>query len=428
MIHTYLFLTTFMFFPSFLFIILFLRRKKLWDKDFKERLGLFNFKAKSPKGKRIWIHAASVGEVKIAHKIVSHLVKDLKEWEFFVSTNTRYGRAEALRLLGEIASVFYAPLDFIIFVRNSINRIKPDIMVFVETELWPNWLYCAKKSKAKVVLLNARISSRSFNRYLAVRAFMKQVLNLFDHISAISNVDAKRMIQLGCKKDLISVNGNAKLDEFHIGYECSKYDHLKEELRFRNGASIIIAGSVRRDEFDAVLDSYEIVINKHPHVDLIIAPRHLENISVLKAKLNKRGISYRTRSGVERVEQGKGSVLILDTMGELSKLYAIGDIIFLGASLVPLGGQNPVEPALWAKPILSGPSYEDFEEIFVHFLKKGGAIIVRSARELGESFNMLLEEPEKARLMGNNAKEVVLSLKGASQRHASVILRLSPNI
>jgi 3-deoxy-D-manno-octulosonic-acid transferase len=115
-------------------------------------------------------------------------------------------------------------------------------------------------------------------------------------------------------------------------------------------------------------------------------------------------------------------------MGELSKLYAIGDIIFLGASLVPLGGQNPVEPALWAKPILSGPSYEDFEEIFVHLLKKGGAIIVRSARELGESFNMLLEEPEKARLMGNNAKEVVLSLKGASQRHASVILRLSPNI
>jgi len=422
-IHIYLFLTTVMFFPSFLFIILFLRQKRLWDKDFKERLGLIDFKAKGFGEKRIWIHAASVGEIKIANNIISHLTEELKDWEFFVSTNTRYGKLEAKRLLKENANIFYAPLDFVAFVKNSLSRIKPDIMVFIETELWPNWIYLAKKSKAKVLLLNARISPRSFKRYSFIKLFMERVFSFFDHVSAISDIDAQRIIKLGCNKAIVSVNGNAKLDESELSYNVPDCDLLKKDLKLREGAKIIIAGSIRTDEFDAVIEAYEIVLKKDPLVDLIIAPRHIEKVNILKLKLKKKGISYRTKTCVEKIEPGKGSVLILDTIGELSKLYALGDVVFLGASLVPLGGQNPVEPALWAKPIISGPSYEDFEEIFVNLINRGGALIVKTPTELGESINKMLEDPSLAFKIGKNARQAVLSLKGASQRHALLILK-----
>lgn len=422
MIHVYCFLGTVLFFLFLPVLMLIFWRKGLLDRFFFERLGLLKPRFRKKSQYAIWFHGASVGEVKILNTLIKGLVGKRPGVDLFVTTNTYLGRKVAERLLGEIAHVSYAPFDVLPFLIWRFLRVKPSLMVFVETELWPCWIHTAKRMRAKVLILNGRISPRSFERYKKIKALLRDTFSCVDVISAISEEDAKRFIKMGADINLVVVNGNIKLDEVTVNCMDVNLEHLRNECKLRENSRVIVAGSVRRNEVQTVLNSYEMVLRFLPNTDLIIAPRHLEHVDLIRSILSEKGMRYNFRSKKEGVSQGKGNVLILDTMGELARIYAVADVVFLGSSLVPLGGQNPVEPAIWSKPIITGPSYEDFAYIYEELLKRRGAVVVRGPEKLQEAFLKLLEDTRLLKEMGKNAKEAVVALAGATQRNLRILL------
>lgn len=423
MVYIYCALCILLFFPFFPLLLLILWKKGLWDSYLSERWGPFSTtKNMSESDHRIWFHAASVGEIKIVNMVTNLLLKQRSDINVFVSTNTPLGRRQAERLLGEIVHISYAPFDLYPFLKKRLLNVRPKLMVFVETELWPCWIHLSKRMGAKLILINGRISVRSFKKYLLIRPLMTQTFKHFDLISVISDKDRERFIALGAKKEKVVVTGNVKLDEMDLFGSTNNLDKMVYDLKIREGSKVIVAGSIRRGEIEMIVDVYEKILEVLPRVDLIIAPRHLQNTGKIVEYLEKKGMTYLFRSNQRQLIRNVGHVIILDTMGELSKVYALADAAFLGSSMVPLGGQNPVEPAIWEKPIITGPSYEDFSYIFEELFRKEAAILVRDKKGLLDAFLALLTDEEKAQTMGRQAKKVIESLRGATKRNVELIL------
>ncbi len=380
---------------------------------------------RSKGGPRIWIHAVSLGEVKVAASLWKALEQRLPQCSLFISTTTPHGRQMAEEMFGDAVPIAYAPLDFLGCVRKSLSHVRPQAMVFLETEIWPSWVAEARRRGIKIALVNGRISPRSIQGYLKLRPFFREVLRNFDAFSMILKEDAERIQAMGADPAKIEINGNAKYDLLAGAAEPQIEHQMRRLLNLGPQERVFVAGSTREGEEAMILDVYEKILQKFPHALLIIVPRHIERTPAIGALLAKRGFSYqhlsRLKEGGERRQE---KVVIVNVFGELFKIYSVGTLVFCGASLVPLGGQNPLEPAVWGKPVFYGPSMEDFLDAKALLEYEGGAVPVNGPGMLAEKALWFLEHPEALRALGDGARRAVLKNQDAAGRHARVIARL----
>jgi 3-deoxy-D-manno-octulosonic-acid transferase len=376
---------------------------------------------------KIWLHAVSVGEVKAAESVIDALESFYQTASFLLTTTTTTGQQFAHRQLGTRVTVCYAPVDLWTVVGRFLSAYQPDLLICLETEIWPNWIVKAHRAGMKIVFLNGRLSSRSIRSYMKIRPLLRPVLEKVDAFSMISNADAERIIALGAPARRVHINGNVKID---IRAE-SRNEHVVDKLKglfvVDEQTPVFIGGSVRGAEVGMLLDVYSQLASLVPGLLFVIAPRHIEKSSVIEHLARERGICWQRRTELERPGVVRTAPLvILDTIGELRNVYSIASVVFGGASLVPLGGQNVLEAAVWAKPILFGPYMDDFAEEKTLLETCGGGICVKDAAELTARTAHLLAHPDEARRLGNLAKSAVLTNQGAAMRHARVVSRLLP--
>ncbi len=346
-------------FPFLMFILI----TGKYRKHLNERFGFIphdNLK-KFITGPRIWIHAVSLGEIKVANSIIASLKAQIPECSVLLSTTTEHGRNLAVELLGDEVSIIYSPVDIFFSVKKSLRHVDPDILVFLETEIWPSWIIEAHRMGIKIVLLNGRISKRSFKRYLRLKPFLKNILSNFHTLSMISEEDKKRITSIGAEPERTVVNGNAKYDLLIKQTLPGMNEKIRSIFDIGSDTKVIIAGSTRTGEEVILLDAFCKIIKHFPDTILIIAPRHLERIKDIVELLQKNELGYHLRSELGTSGFGrKENILVIDSYGELFNIYSAGSIAFCGASLVPLGGQNPLEAAAWGIPVFHGPHMDDF--------------------------------------------------------------------
>ena len=391
---------------------------------FYQRMGYYpDTVAKGFHGKpRIWIHAVSVGEVGVAAAIVKALHQMLPQCAIALSTIREQGLGRARELLGDTGRYFFAPLDLVIPTRKALRTIRPDVLVLLETEIWPNLIVEAQRAGARIAIVNGRISPRSIRRYHKVRSLMHYTLSHVDAFSMISEEDAARIRSLGAAADRVCVNGNAKFDRPDPLIEEGVQVWGRRLYGIHEGAQAIVAGSTRHPEEPVILDAFMKIRARWPNTVLIIAPRHIERTEQVAQWVRARGLACQLRTTLDTPDECRTApVVILDTIGELTATYSIADIVFCGGSLVPKGGQNILEPAMWGKPILYGPSMEDFADARELIQAAGGGVTVETADQMADKCIEWLQSPQQSIAAGLAARKAILPHRGAAHKHAQVI-------
>lgn len=393
----------------------------------RQRLGLYpsSVTAGISGAPRIWLHAVSVGEVGTAVAIIEALTAAMPDCAIVLSTTTTSGQNFAREKLPANVTRIYAPFDFIPSVRSALSAIRPNILVLLETEIWPNWLAESRRRGVHTALVNGRISVRSIRRYLKIRPLMQTVLAHIEVFSMISPADAERIQSIGAARDNVITSGNAKYDCLLQQVDDDQRLKLAGQLNLTGKEPVFVAGSTRGREQQIVLDVYEKIRRDFPDTLLIIAPRHIERAREVESLVGEKGFSCQYRTDLDKPGNTRtASVVILDTIGELQTIYSIATVVFCGGSLVPLGGQNMLEAAVWEKPVLYGPSMEDFQDAKELLDKTGGGIRVADGPDLAEKIDYFFRHPEEARRVGRLARQAVLFHKGAARKHADAICSL----
>lgn len=377
---------------------------------------------KRPDGLVIWIHAVSVGEVKAAEAVIHALNEASSDLSYLLTTTTTTGQRYACKRLGHAVRVRYAPLDLWWATDRFLALHRPDVLVCMETEIWPNWITLAHRKGIKVLLLNGRISGRSIRSYKRIRPLIGPVLKKVDAFSMISDSDARRIVHLGAPADRVCMNGNAKTDALEADADAAILQKLKALYAIDDNAPVFVAGSIRGMEVEILMDVYDRLAARIPELVFIAAPRHPQNASRIADRARSRGVrcQYRTDLG-KKATRRTAPVVILNTIGELRHVYRFASVVFCGGSLVPLGGQNVLEPAMCGKPVLFGPFMEDFQDASTLLEASGGGMCVQNGQILAERAGDLLARRDDARRMGKRAKRAVLGNQGAARRHARVV-------
>ena len=416
-------------FVAALFLIPFFLVKIVFARKYRKSIGpkfgfvpdrVFGEMKGSP---RIWVHAVSVGEVTAAAPIISSLRTLYPGACIVLSTSTETGQEMARRLVTDATSHIYYPLDIPAVVRKIIAGVRPDIFVPVETEIWPNFMTICRKRSIPIVMVNGRISPRSFKRYRMTRFFWRHVMNMVDVTGVISAIDASRLKALGVEPSKIRLMGNAKYDGLAARADNALRDEVAARLDIPHGAQVFVAGSTHEGEDDVVLKAYQGLLERYPDMLMIIVPRHPERGGAVLSLAHDAGFhDCVTMTAIHRSERRAGRrIVIVDVIGELFKVYSLATLVFCGGSLVPRGGQNILEPAAWGKVVLYGPSMEDFTDERERLEMAGGGITVRDGGELLEEMLRLMEDPEALHRRGEAGRTVVASNRGAAQRYAEMI-------
>ncbi|MFQ5866980.1 MAG: 3-deoxy-D-manno-octulosonic acid transferase [bacterium] len=384
-------------------------------KGLKQRLGFLNESAKRVRDENlIWAHAASVGEVIAIGNLIKAVKRECLDYNFVISTLTNTGQAMARKVIPDARAYIYFPLDFSCIVGRVLDTIKPKLFIIAETELWPNFIREAKRRRVPIMVANGRISTDSFRKYKMLKFFMSRVLENIDLFIMQSQMDAERIISLGADASTVTVTGNLKFDVgtdifLHPGNSNLESDRV-----------IFVAGSTHRGEEETILDVYREISKFYPHIVLIVAPRHPQRVSEVEKLLRSRNFKFVRRTELSSPVQGNvlNQIILLDTIGELTRFYALARIIFVGGSLVPVGGHNILEPASLGKGVLFGPYMENFEEVAQAFISNGAGRVVSNRGELLNSILELLANPEELERMGRAALEIVKAHKGAAEKSA----------
>jgi len=409
------------------FILLFFLIRGSLDGHFRERLGLLTSKGVPPKGERlrIWVHAVSVGEVKLA-RVIARVLQEWKgDFSLIVSTTTPTGRQTASREMPEGSIIIYNPLDLWWCVRRSLQKMSPDLFIGLETEIWPNLLWACKGLNIPAVLINGRISVRSIDYYRRLRFLMRDVLSAYRVLSMISGADADRILSMGAAPNKVVVAGNAKYDLLIDEARPELSDRIRRVYKINRKRPVFIAGSTRGGEEEIILDVFLKLLEKYPEAILIVVPRHIERCKGIASLIRSRNLNYCLRSSLDEVTKGdsNASVILVDKIGELFGLYSLGSVIFCGASLVPLGGQNVLEAAVWGKPVMYGPSMEDFSEAKDLLEGVGAGLRVRDGHELLKTATWLLENPAESHRLGSLARDEIEKYIGSARKHIGDIFR-----
>jgi 3-deoxy-D-manno-octulosonic-acid transferase len=367
----------------------------------------------------VWLHAVSVGEILSLQILARELKAGHPEWSVGISTLTQRGFELGREKLGTVDLIFFIPFDLSFSVRRILRGLRPRLLVLVESEFWPNLLCQAQRNSCPVILVNGRISDRTFGRFKRFRIPVLSILRRVDRFLVQTKQDRERLMTIGMPEDRIEVSGNLKCDVRlpELGREAVRA--LKEQLAIPETKKVVVAGSIHKGEEGLILEAFREARRIRPDIVLVLAPRHPEKFGDIDKNLETDGIAFCRRKSVRAGQVW--DVLILDTIGELAKFYALSDAAFVGGSLIPRGGQNLLEPAFYGKPIFFGPHMENFAELAEEFVKGGAAKIVSRASDIREMF--LFARPDDLRDMGQRAKEILSSLQGATGRTVRAIER-----
>jgi len=396
------------------------RQRKRYRPSLPERFGRLPQSVHRPARGAIWIHAVSVGEVLAIAPLMPRLRQRFPERKIVVSTVTETGQELAASQLGADAT-FYLPLDYAFACRRAFRAVLPELVLIAETEFWPCFLREAKREGARVAIVNGRISDRSFGKYRFWRNSMRSILSHVDLFLMQSEGDARRIRAIGAAEDRVFVSGNLKYD-LALPATSPVVTWLEGEVRRQQRRPVIVAGSVVSGEESLVLIAFGVVQGQWPRALLVLAPRRPDRFDVAArlAEESNRGVQRRSQlsfdSAADPPLDESASVLLLDSVGELAGLYRLADAVFVGGSLVPVGGHNILEPASFGKPPLFGPSMENFREMAAQFLKVGAAIQVSSPEELGDAWIDLVQNGARREPMGMKARQLVEQNRGATER------------
>jgi 3-deoxy-D-manno-octulosonic-acid transferase len=393
-----------------------------------QRLGYLPVSFNLDAEESIWVHAVSVGEVLAARPIVSGLRARYPELRLFLSTTTLSGQNVARRSVPDADAVFYLPLDWTFTIRRTLDVVKPKLFVMVETEIWPNLLRECRRRGVRTALVNGRISSRSFPRYRLVRPFIRRVLADIDRLCVQSEETARRLRHLGADPSRITVTGSLKFDSLDPSTAPGRgRERVLRFFRVSRSRLVLVAGSTSKGEEEAVIRAFNRVrTTTAGSALLILAARHPERFSEVEKLCQREGLSTIRRSDLPIDKEPRADAVILDTIGELAQLYQIATAVFVGGSLVPLGGHNILEPAVHGKPIVFGPHMENFAEIAGAFLANGAAVQVRTARELEDVVVELMVDPVRRARLGAAARALVDANRGAKDTTLKVLADLVP--
>jgi 3-deoxy-D-manno-octulosonic-acid transferase len=373
---------------------------------------------------RLWLHAVSVGEVGVAAAILAQVKTPLGSGQVGLSTTTEQGFIRAGAVAPQRAVRFYAPIDLDRFNRKALAMVKPKVLALLETEIWPNLIVAAQEMGVRVAIVNGRISVRTIKAYRRILPLMRHTLSHVDAFSMISDEDAERIRSLGAPAHRIVVNGNAKFDGCGPPVQATAVHWARTLYSLSPEAPVIVAGSTRSPEEQMVLSAYATIRRAFPETVLILAPRHVERCPQIEQWVSARGMQSQRRSQLSERNPRRAPIVILDTIGELADTYGVASFVFCGGSLVPKGGQNLIEPAVWGKAVICGPSMEDFQDAHAYIQGAGGSVTVENSALLAEAAVHWLTFPDKAEAAGRAARNALRPHRGAALRHAAVIDRL----
>ena len=388
-----------------IFTILYFLLRKLMNKStegFFAKSGFFKTPADF-KEKTIMFHGVSVGEVIALENLIKLARETFKDYKILITTGTKTGQDIAKKKYAGVADfVTYFPFDLPVCDKLFFKKIKPDIILMAETELWPFFAYYAKKNNVPLLLINGRISDDSFKTYKYFGWFFKHIFNCYDGIFTQSREDMEKMIKIGAPAGKTEVMKNLKFD---IQKNTTPLDFKKGEEK------ILIAGSTHKGEDEIVLKTFCALKKEFKDLKLIIAPRHLTRTDSVSNLIKQTGFKYGFRSKKE--DFSENDVILLDTLGELSRMYSVADIAFIGGSFNNTGGHNPLEATIYSKPVVSGPSVKNFKDIYWLLSRSDAAKVVKTQEELEGHIRKLLSDASFYSKASSDSTEIFESQKGA---------------
>jgi 3-deoxy-D-manno-octulosonic-acid transferase len=369
----------------------------------------------------IWIHAVSVGEVLAVSGLVEQLRVRLPRHRIVVSTTTDTGQKLARDRFGA-DHVFYFPIDLGFAIRPYLDALRPKLIVIAETEFWPNFLRLAKRAGARIAVVNARISDRSWRGYRRLHWWLPKVMENVDLFLAQTEEDSRRLVDIGAPVSRVAVTGNLKFD-LQPTPPPPVVANLRDSFQATGASPILVFGSTADDEEERMLlQAFQSILASHSHATIILAPRHPERFAAVATLLESLGIHFLRRS-LWSGEPLAGGVLLLDTIGELSAIYGLADIAFVGGSLVPKGGHNIIEPARHGIAIVVGNHTENFRDIISLFQSRDALRVVGPA-ELPLVLMELISNEAERRALGQRAAETLRSQSGASEKTVTALEKL----
>jgi 3-deoxy-D-manno-octulosonic-acid transferase len=404
-----------------------------------QRLGYLPLSFNLDGDESIWIHAVSVGEVLTARALLPELRQRYPRLRLFLSTTTMTGQQVARTNLQYVDEVFYLPFDLGFIVNRMLRLVKPRLFVMMETEIWPNLLRACAREGVRTVLVNGRISARSYPRYRFARPFFRHVLRHVDRFCMQGEESARRIIEIGAAPERVTVTGSLKFDSLELAVSADPSDGPQYRIqpmrdRGRNRVlryfripperPVVIAASTLRGEEEPVLDAFQRIRATMPTALLIVAPRKPERFDEVERLARRSGWNVARRSELRVDSEPRHDVVVLDTIGELAQLYQVATAVFVGGSLVAAGGHNILEPAVFGKPIVFGPHMENFAEIARTFLDNAAAIQIRDGRDLESVLLDLLRDPVQRARLGAAARALVEANRGARARTLAVLAEL----
>jgi 3-deoxy-D-manno-octulosonic-acid transferase len=413
--------------PYFLYQAL---RYRKYITNLPQRLGYLPLSFNLDGDESIWLHAVSVGEVLTARALLPELRERYPRLRIFLSTTTMTGQQIARHNLQYVDEVFYFPIDLGFIVKRTLRLVKPRLFIMMETEIWPNLLRACSRAGVKTVLVNGRISSRSYPRYRLVRPFFRDVLGHIDRFCMQSEESARRIVDIGAPRERVTVTGSLKFDSLELPGPTAPDRGPNRVLRFFRMSPdrpVMIAASTLKGEEEPVLEAFQRIRATMTNALLVIAPRKPERFEDAERIARRGGWNVARRSELRVDSEPRHDVVILDTIGELAQLYQIATAVFVGGSIVDAGGHNILEPAVYGKPIVFGPHMTNFAEIAQTFLDNGAAIQLRSGRELETVMLELLSDPVRRASLGAAARALVEANRGARVKSLTVISQLMPS-
>lgn len=406
-------LITLIYLPRYLF-------KGKFHEGFSLRLGILpaNLKFDRP----IWLHAVSVGETLALKGLLTELKNIYPTKSFVISTVTPTGNKIAKGLVGEKDTVIYLPLDFSFIVEKTVRRVNPQAFILAEAEIWPNLISCIHRKGIPIIMVNGRISEKSFRRYSIIKPLIRKLLAKVKLFCVRTDTDGQRLIGLDVAKEKVRITGNMKFDNLpalnlHIDREA-RLLAIKEDER------LLVAGCTHPGEEEIILEVYKRLKERFSQLRLLLAPRHpkrAEELGNLCKSLGFAPVKTSCIAELANQQELSKSVFILDTLGQLTTFYALADLVFVGGSFVKKGGHNIIEPASLSKPVIFGPIMYNFHDIAELLTKNNAAIQVTSEQDLLEGLEKLLQNPKEAERLGNAARDIVLKQRGATLRTIQLI-------
>ncbi|MHC4641482.1 MAG: 3-deoxy-D-manno-octulosonic acid transferase [Planctomycetota bacterium] len=401
-------------------------RHKRYRTGWNQRLGIIN--RKFPEKKCIWLHAVSVGEVNAAKTIIEELKNTFLDFEIVISTTTDTGFARATSIFGENFKVFYFPFDFSFIICRAFRRIRPSICLLMEQEVWPNFVRIAQQSDIPVVVVNGRISDKGFARYKKIKPLARMIWQKVTLVLVQTDEYAKRFITIGAPAENVIVTGSLKYDTAQTDDKVDDADTLAAQLNFTD-ERLWVAGATGPGEEKILLDVFTNLIARQEFKDLrlVIVPRKPERFDEVAQLIKDTGFYFVRYSSIKNTDArcpDKTPVILGDTMGDLRKFYSLSTIIFVGRSLVPMGGSDMMEAAALGKPTIFGPHAFNFRQTVDALLKDEGAVMVKDEQDLLQAIQKCLSEPDFAQKIAHNGRQVIKKNQGATQNTINQIVKL----